>query len=253
MKQKPDNNRKILSPLGRARVGLKVCGMKHDDNILEVAKVQPDFMGFIFYENSPRNFEGDIPQIDSGIKKVGVFVNSSTEVILEKVKHHKLDLVQLHGDESPEFCDYLKKQLECQPERQPERLDLAGSRRPSLVKGNKIKIIKVFSIKDEFDFDTLRPYEDICDYFLFDTKGKLPGGNGYTFDWKVLENYPTTKPYFLSGGIGLESVEDLEQFFKTTASKYCEVIDVNSRFEVEAGLKAVNKVEDFKKALNRII
>ncbi len=77
-----------------------------------------------------------------------------------------------------------------------------------------MKVIKVFSIKDNFDFSVLEPYEDVCDFFLFDTKGKLPGGNGYTFNWNVLKNYPSTKPFFLSGGIGLDQIEKLKEFLK---------------------------------------
>ena len=110
-------------------------------------------------------------------------------------------------------------------------------------------MIKVFSIKDEFDFSMLLPYEDVCDYFLFDTKGKLPGGNGYTFNWDILKNYPSTKEFFLSGGIGLDQFEDLKRFQKSKASKYCYAIDVNSKFEIEAGLKNIEKLKKFKSQL----
>ena len=188
-------------------------------NTQEVAVLQPDYLGFIFWEPSKRSFEGTVPEISNHIKKVGVFVDANIEEILEKINRFGLQAVQLHGKESPDFCRKLKK--------------------------HSIIIIKVFSIKDDFDFSVLEPYEDTCDYFLFDTKGKLPGGNGYTFDWKALKNYPSTKPYFLSGGIGLEEVEKIKEFLKSPESKYCHAIDVNSRFELEPGLKDIVKLKEF--------
>ena len=101
-------------------------------------------------------------------------------------------------------------------------------------------------MKDAFDFSVLTPYEDVCDYYLFDTKGKLPGGNGYTFNWEVLKNYPSTKPYFLSGGIGLDEVKTIKDFLQKKESQYCYAIDVNSKFEIEPGLKDVKKLKEFK-------
>jgi len=196
---------------------LKICGMKYPDNILEVGAFLPDYMGFIFWEKSARYFDGVIPTLPKSIKKVGVFVNASLEEILEKIEKHDLQAVQLHGDESVEFCETLKKNL-------PKLID----------------VIKVFSILDTFDFAVLKPYENACDYFLFDTKGKLPGGNGTTFDWKVLEKYPSTKPFFLSGGIGLEEMEAVNEILKTNLPVY--TIDVNSKFEIEPGLKNINLV-----------
>ncbi|MBV7269922.1 phosphoribosylanthranilate isomerase [Winogradskyella luteola] len=200
---------------------LKVCGMKH--NIAVIAQLQPDYLGFIFYEKSPRNFEGTIPKFPQNIKKVGVFVDEKVEVIVDKIEKYQLDAIQLHGHESPEVC--------------------------RLLKSTNKDIIKVFSIKDEFDFSVLKPYEDYVDYFLFDTKGKLPGGNGYTFNWDVLKGYPSTKPYFLSGGIGLDELEKIKAFKSITASKYCHAIDVNSKFEIEPGLKSIEDLEKFKDSL----
>ena len=199
---------------------LKVCGMKYQENIIQVAELQPDYLGFIFYENSARNFNSIIPKIPESIKKVGVFVNADVDYVVENIKTHNLKAIQLHGNETPDYCK--KLQLE------------------------EIEVIKVFSIKDKFNFDVLKPYEDACDYYLFDTKGKLPGGNGYTFNWSVLENYPSTKPYFLSGGIGLTEVEKIKEFQKSRASTYCYVLDVNSKFEIESGLKNLEKIKKFK-------
>ncbi len=203
---------------------LKVCGMKYQDNIEAVANLQPDFLGFIFHEQSPRYFEGVIPDLPKSIHRVGVFVDKTVEFIANQIEKHKLSAIQLHGHESPEMCRILKS--------------------------TNAKVIKVFSIKDTFDFSVLAPYEEVCDYFLFDTKGKLPGGNGYTFDWIVLNKYPSAKPFFLSGGIGLDQVEDLKRFQESTASKYCYAIDVNSKFEIEAGLKNIEELGTFKDYLS---
>lgn len=202
---------------------LKVCGMKYPENIREVAQLQPDFLGFIFHERSTRNFDDSIPKIQKSIKKVGVFVDESIEFMSRQIEKHGLSMVQLHGHESPEVCRMLAS--------------------------TKVKVIKVFSIKDEFDFSVLFPYEDVCDYFLFDTKGKLPGGNGYTFNWNVLKKYPSTKPYFLSGGIGLDQLESLKEFKKNKVSELCFAIDVNSRFESEPGLKIPKAIKEFKSQL----
>ncbi len=200
---------------------LKVCGMKYNTN--EVAALQPDYLGFIFYKPSPRNFEGVIPKLPQSIKKVGVFVDEKEEVVLNKSADYSLDMVQLHGHESPEYC---KK-----------------------IQNEGLEVIKVFSIKDTFDFSVLTPYENACDYFLFDTKGKLPGGNGYTFDWNLLAGYTATKPYFLSGGIGLDELESIHEFLKSKAAAYCHAIDVNSRFETEPGLKNIEQLKKFKSQL----
>ncbi|MGX1930813.1 phosphoribosylanthranilate isomerase [Flagellimonas sp. 2504JD4-2] len=203
---------------------LKVCGMNH--NPKEVAQLQPDYMGFIFWEPSTRYFEGEMPTLPASIQRVGVFVDASLEEVLSTVEKYGLTAVQLHGTESPQFCMSLKEST------------------------LSFDIIKVFSIKDNFDFSILKDYEEVCDYYLFDTKGRLPGGNGYTFDWSVLNNYPSTKPYFLSGGIGLDSASKLQAFLDSPASKYCEVIDVNSRFEIKPGLKDIDQLKEFKELLS---
>ncbi len=200
---------------------LKICGMKYPENILDVAKLQPDYLGFIFYENSKRNFEGVIPVISDKIKKTGVFVNESIEFVLDKVKKYNLKAIQLHGFENEKYCRDLRIKIQ----------------------DNSIEIIKVFSVGESFNFSKLKGYETVCNYFLFDTKGKKRGGNGIAFNWKLLENYPSKKPYFLSGGIGLDTVEDIKEFFKSDASKYCYALDINSKFEDKPGFK---NIEDLK-------
>ena len=199
---------------------LKVCGMKYVENIQQVAELQPDYLGFIFYEKSKRNFEGVIPKLPKSIKKTGVFVNEYVEILVSLVEEYQLEAIQLHGDESVDYINEVKNHLP------------------------KIEVIKVFGIKDEFDFDILKSYEEDVDYFLFDTKGKERGGNGITFNWKVLENYNSTKPFFLSGGIGLEQIKDIQEIRKTDLPIYA--LDVNSQFEIEAGLKSVEKLKQFK-------
>lgn len=230
---------------------LKVCGMKYEDNMKQVAGLAPDYLGFIFYEKSARSFKGTIPELPESIKKVGVFVDAPIEYILDQIEKHSLQAVQLHGNESPEFCKQLK-QL-CHSEfnsestlKEKEMLEQVLHDKEKPVLSSDVEIIKVFSIKNIFDFSVLKPYEDVVDYFLFDTKGKLLGGNGYTFNWNVLKKYPSTKPYFLSGGIGLDQLESVLAFLRRPESKYCNAIDVNSKFEIEAGLKNIEKLEKFK-------
>jgi phosphoribosylanthranilate isomerase len=206
---------------------LKICGMKYPDNILEVGSLLPDYMGFIFWEKSARYFDGIIPDLPKSIKKVGVFVNETVELILTQAQKYDLQAIQLHGHESAEFCLHLKSELDAE-----------------------IEMIKVFSVDDDFDFDALKPFETVCDYFLFDTKGKLPGGNGTTFDWKVLEKYPSSKPFFLSGGIGIEEMEAVKEILKTNLPIYA--LDVNSKFEIEPGLKNTEKLNSFKDNLETL-
>jgi len=229
---------------------LKVCGMKYPENIVEVASLHPDYLGFIFYEKSKRNFEGIIPELPKSIKKTGVFVNEMIEIVVSLIEEYDLAAIQLHGDESPEYIKELKHQIA--QSRSDFREENKSQKKKRKVANHSIEIIKVFSISDTFDFSKLAPFENEVDYFLFDTKGKERGGNGATFDWKVLENYPSQKPYFLSGGIGLESSEALLSFLQKPSSKYCEVIDVNSQFETKAALKSIDKIKKFKKILEEV-
>ncbi len=214
---------------------LKVCGMKFQENILEIASLKPDYLGFIFYEKSPRNFEHEIPEISSEIKNTGVFVNASSHFILEKASRYNLQAIQLHGEETPQFCNDLKKELK------------------KLNEPSEVEIIKVFSVNEEFDFDIVFPYEDEVDYFLFDTKGKNKGGNGIAFNWDILKEYPSKKPFFLSGGIGIEELESIKsliaEFRKKGKEDLVYAIDVNSKFEIKPGLKDLQKLEIFKRLL----
>ena len=201
---------------------IKVCGMKYEENIKSVAALEPDYLGFIFYDKSKRNFEGQIPEITKDIKKVGVFVNASESFINAIVEEHGLDAVQLHGDESNTYC-----------------LKIREDNRPGL------EIVKAFSMSKEFDFKILEDYITACDYFLFDTKGKERGGNGTLFDWKLLKDYKLDKPFFLSGGIGPNEADQVAEFLKTPMATYCYALDVNSKFETEPGMKKVLELKKF--------
>ena len=191
---------------------LKVCGMKYPENIREVIKLSPDFLGFIFYQKSPRYMadtlkSGDLTDIPPHIKKVGVFVDESLPVILERISEYGLDLVQLHGKESPDFCQAIKK---------------TGT-----------GIIKVFHVGEAMDWTQLKAYQLFIDFFLFDTKSKKYGGTGKAFNWEILESYDLATPYFLSGGISLDNID----LIKTKGPNAPYALDVNSRFEVKPGYK----------------
>jgi len=227
---------------------LKVCGMKYVENIQEVAGLQPDYLGFIFYEKSKRNFEGIIPELPKGIKKTGVFVNEMLEIVISMVEEYRLEAIQLHGDESVVYIEELRKQL---AERKAlfteENKQIKKKKNQHYISENTVEILKVFGIKDAFDFDVLKPYLEVVDFFLFDTKGKERGGNGTKFDWRVLENYPFDKPFFLSGGIGVTDVEELQKLSNSELPIYA--LDVNSKFESAPGKKNIEELKKFKKSL----
>ncbi|MCL3778822.1 phosphoribosylanthranilate isomerase [Prolixibacteraceae bacterium JC049] len=197
---------------------IKVCGTKFQDNMRAMAKLNPDYLGFIFYKKSPRNVcagELDISVLSESIKKVGVFVNETIDVITRKTDEFNLDVLQLHGDECPETCEYLKA---------------AG-----------LEIIKVFRVRENFDFSQLKTYEQHVNYFLFDTDTTAYGGSGKKFDWNILTRYNLKTPFFLSGGIGLSDAAKI----KKLAHPALFGVDINSRFETVPGVKACNLVDDF--------
>ena len=197
---------------------LKICGMLISENIIKASKLNPDYLGFIFWKKSPRYFNKKIPLINKRINLTGIFVNESLNEIKKQIKNHKLSVIQLHGNESPSFC---------------EKIKTLG-----------IKCIKSFSIDKDFNFSRLKNYEDVCDYFLFDTKGKLPGGNSYKFDWKLLEKYTFLKPFILSGGIGLKDISEIKKVIKSDLPIHA--IDVNSKFEISPGNKNIELLKKFK-------
>ena len=199
---------------------LKVCGMREKDNIAGLVSLQPDYMGFIFWEPSKR-YCTDIPKdIPKHIKKVGVFVDETTEEIISKIETFGLDVIQLHGKESPEQCAALQPSCE---------------------------VIKAFSGGPQFNFTTGSPFQGHCTYFLFDTQGRLPGGNGTAFDWAMLKNYNLNTPFFLSGGIGLGHMKAIAEIRKLNLPIHA--LDINSKFESEPGVKRLDDIKTFKKQL----
>ena len=193
--------------------------MRKAENIRQLLALQPDYMGFIFYEKSSR-FVGEeleeelLKSFPFTTRKVGVFVNSTAAYILEMYKKYELDYVQLHGEELPDFCKHLKH------------------------KG--VNIIKAFSVDEDFNFGKLQNYKPYCDLFLFDTKGEQRGGNGKSFDWSILDKYDNEKPFFLAGGIDLENVHNA---LKITDLKI-HSLDVNSKFEISPALKNIDMLEE---------
>ena len=224
---------------------LKVCGMKYVGNIQYVAALKPDYLGFIFYEKSNRNFQGIIPELPKSIKKTGVFVNEYIEIVISLVEEYRLDAIQLHGDESEKYVAELKNHLS---ERRAmfieENKQIKKKKNQHYISKSEVEIIKVFGIKDEFNFEVLKLYLEVVDFFLFDTKGKERGGNGVKFDWSVLEKYPFNKPFFLSGGIGSEDIEQIQIVRKTDLPLYA--LDVNSKFESKPGVKKIEELRQFK-------
>lgn len=202
---------------------IKVCGMRDADNISELIKLKPDYMGFIFYAKSKR-FISSFPEVEipSEIKKVGVFVNEDVDTVIEIVEENNLETIQLHGNESPEYCEELK-----------------------VLMIRDVEIFKAFSVDDDFDFSKTEPYQKVCDYLLFDTKGKEYGGNGVKFNWQVLDNYNGTTPFLLSGGISRVDASEI----KNISHKAFAGIDINSGFEIEPALKNITNIKEFKQNL----
>lgn len=199
---------------------LKVCGMKYEGNIRALIEHQPDYLGFIMYPFSKRYVEEVHIEYISQLEfpnKTAVFVNATLEELLPILQNGNFSHVQLHGDESPEFCKELQTKY-------------SG------------KIIKAFGVHEGFDFQETRPYQALVDFFLFDTKGKEYGGNGQVFDWEILKKYDQSKPFFLSGGIGPENIGALLEYISQNKFNL-HAIDVNSRFELEPGLKDIQKIK----------
>lgn len=194
---------------------IKVCGMTDADNIRSVEELGVDMIGFIFYPKSPR-YLYQMPQyLPTQAKRVGVFVNETKENILMYADRFSLDYIQLHGDESPEYCRTLHSQ--------------------------GLHIIKAFSIGLPKDLFATAHYEDFCDYFLFDTRTARYGGSGKQFDWSILQLYTALKPFLLSGGINPYSAKALQEFRHPRLAG----IDINSRFETSPGIKDVERIERF--------
>ena len=212
------------TPAAPSRLLVKVCGMRDAAALAAVAALGPDFLGFIFAPKSPR-FVGDVlaPELVRALPptiwKVGVFVNETTENMLAAAHRFGLAAVQLHGHEAPAQC---------------EELGEAG-----------LLVMKAFSVGTAVDFDALLPYVPYCDFFLFDTKGAAPGGNGAVFDWKLLQAYNLPVPYFLAGGLGLEHAAELAALHLPGLAG----VDLNSSYETAPGVKDAGRVGQMLQAL----
>lgn len=191
----------------------KVCGMREAENIREVEALGIQLMGFIFWPKSSRYVSKCPSYLPSKCKRVGVFVNEDIEEVRHKAQEYALDFIQLHGSESPEYASQL----------------------------HEWKVIKAFNIATADDFSQTQAYEEMVDFFLFDTKGKMVGGNGEKFDWSVLSAYKGKTPFLLSGGIGPDDAERVKAFHHPM----CVGIDLNSRFEQSPGLKDVTILKEF--------
>lgn len=195
---------------------IKICGLKHPENINAIAGLVPDYMGFICYAPSPRYATGlqtkTLDGLPETIFKTAVFVNEDPETITKLLDTYNFDAIQLHGNEDAKFCDMFRE---------------------------RVTVIKAFGVDKDFVFDRLNEFEDSVDYFLFDTRTNKHGGSGISFDWSLLENYKLDIPFFLSGGLSLDNLDEVKlighpQFYG---------VDLNSRFEIEPGLKDMDKLK----------
>ena len=195
---------------------IKICGLRDMANIKDVATYNPDYMGFICYDRSPRYISDmhvkTFNSLSPKIIKTAVFVNETAGNIDQLIEKFGFDAIQLHGNESPEFCESFK---------------------------NKVTVIKAFGVDDSFDFAQLDAYKNSVDYFMFDTRTDKHGGSGQVFNWNILNKYTLEIPFFLSGGLSLENLPAIKQI-KHPAFY---AVDLNSRFEIEPGLKDINRLK----------
>lgn len=208
---------------------IKVCGMTKAEQVLQLDELGVEFAGFIFYPKSPRYVLSHMSKEQlkklkgKHINKVGVFVNSPVEEVLQLVDACGLYLVQLHGDENPRYCEQI---------------------------ANYVTVVKAFRLREGEDILwRAKDYQDAADMFLFDTEGAGYGGTGKKFNWDILKGGNVRKPFFLSGGIQPEDVELLKAFEQESVAKDLFAVDINSKFELAPGLKDMNKIQAFVKEL----
>lgn len=209
---------------GPLKVRIKVCGVTLPMQLEALDEIGVDLAGFIFYPKSPRYMADKIPadylrKFRGRIAKVGVFVNMPYEELMRTVEDYRLDMVQLHGDEIARYCEQVS---------------------------NYITVVKAFRLSENDPIDWMvKPYDEACDMFMFDTLGAGYGGTGKKFDWNVLKNAAINKLFFLSGGIEPGDVEKLKQFAKEDIAKKIFAVDINSKFEINPGVKDLEKVRRF--------
>ena len=210
-------------------MNIKVCGITQLKQLQQLEGLDIDFAGLIFVKDSPRYAADkiaarDLKHADLDMKKVGVFVNEEYDDIMKVVEAYGLDIVQLHGDESPDLCEDLSAELEV------------------------IKTFRIPASQKEGVDEIIADYDTVCDYYLFDTASEDAfGGTGKQFDWKAVSTSKIEKPFFLSGGIGVEDAAKLKAFKHPDFY----AVDVNSRFEKEPGIKDMGLLLQFKQALKK--
>lgn len=202
----------------KSSLKLKVCGLIQKSNLESVVASGVDFVGLIFYPKSPRYMANkllpaDLDALREHVSFVGVFVNESLEVLIEISRQYHLNIIQLHGNESPEYCQ--------------------------MVQEHGFLVMKVFGVGDSFDFSLLKPYLPFVDYFLFDTKSPQHGGTGVSFQWSVLQDYPYDKPFWVGGGVGVENLPSLLSLHLP----HLYAVDMNSALEISPGIKDIAKVK----------
>lgn len=200
---------------------VKVCGLTQQDNLNRVIDAGAHWVGFNYYPKSPRFLHGDTVLLshDETIKRVGVFVNEDIEKVLAMAERHSLDIIQLHGGESSEYCRTIRKDY---------------------------PVMKVFSIDKNFQFESCTQF-DFCDFFLFDTKSKAFGGSGRKFEWNKIQEYNMNIPFIIAGGIKASDIKEIN----TLCHNKLLGIDINSGFETKKGIKNPGRIESFIKKLKR--
>jgi len=215
---------------------VKVCGMRDAKNIKALLELPIDLMGLIFYKKSSRNIlDSQATEIVAAsgdkVKRVGVFVDEDLDKVIQKVEKFKLTYVQLHGKETPDYC-----------------YDLLAKSAKTYGCCDELQLIKAFSVDEQFDFSITKGYRAYCKYFIFDTKGKNAGGNGFMFDWNLLKQYKGTTPFLLSGGIDAQSAEAIKALnFPQLAG-----IDLNSKFEKSPAMKNIDLLKGFLTEINSV-
>jgi phosphoribosylanthranilate isomerase len=202
---------------------VKVCGITQEEQLVKLHQVGVTFAGLIFYPKSQRyvlrHMTTSQIKKENNVNKVGVFVNASIEEVLQMVDECRLHMVQLHGDETPRYCEKI---------------------------ADYISVVKAFRVSESDNIGwRIKDYMDVCDMFMFDTEGAGYGGTGKKFDWNKLKEVTVGKPYFLSGGIEPGDVQRLKDFEKSPEAKALFAIDINSRFETIPGIKDLDLVKKF--------
>jgi len=208
---------------------VKICGLTDEDSIDVALDAGADFLGFVFFDKSPRNVTAEqaaeLTQFVEGVEKVGLFVNPTDEFLAEVLTHVRLDILQFHGDESPERLDQIRQ-------------DFA------------IPVMKSLAISDAEDLRAAEAFFPVVDYLLFDAtppKGSdRPGGNAVSFDWTLLQAFHCPVPWLLAGGLTPENVAEALRVSGAAG------VDVSSGVEKAPGIKDAEKIRRFIAAIKQI-